>query len=150
MTVQQLTIPAVSWNLPPRMNYTPGMPIALQVVVYNPDLMPRQYRLDLQVTRDGVVLYQETLTVEGEPEFQVGDTTSLAVSGEITLTETDALLELLLWDCTDEEYVASVSTELRREMTWPGMLGWLGLMVFIGLIAVGVVDLIKGKEVKRL
>ena len=150
MTVQQLTIPAVSWNLPPRMNYTPGIPIALQVVIHNPDLMPRQYRLDLQVIKSGAVLYEETLTIDDETEFLVGGTTSLAVSGEITLTETDALLELLLWDCTNEEHVASISSELRREMTWPEMLGWLGLMVFIGLVALGVVDLIKRKEVKPL
>ena len=154
MTTQQLTIPTLSWNLPPGMDYMPGAPITLQVVVYNPDTTPRYYRLDLQVIKSGAVIQEETLTVDDEADFMVGESTSLAVSGEIMVGETDALLELLLWDCADEEYVAGVTTELRHEMTWSEMLGWLGLMLFIGLTALGTSDLIKGliqkKEVKPL
>lgn len=154
MTTQQLTIPSLSWNLPPGIDYTPGVPITLQVIVYNPDTTPHYYRLDLQVIKSGAVIQEETLTVNDEAEFMVGASTSLAVSGEITIVETDALLELRLWDCAGEEYVAGVSMELRHEMTWSEMLGWLGLILFIGLTALGTSDLVKGliqrKEVKPL
>lgn len=148
-----LTIPlgVLSWNLPPTVHYEAGTAIPLELWVGNPTWLPREYSLHLRVTQDSKVVEERTITVDDETSFRVMGNGQRYFYGEETVSVTDAVLSLSLYDVATEDYVASVSTQLYSgflapSFPWQLMFVGLGGLVMVGLTAAVVTSIVKEKK----
>jgi hypothetical protein len=86
----------VFWNLPARTYYLPGTELFCYISVANLTDQDRKYTLLLRSYRDGRVITEETVKVNGLAWFEVPAGDRVTIDGTLALGETDVLLELSL------------------------------------------------------
>lgn len=86
----------VFWSLPARTYYLAGTELFCYISVANLSGEDRRYMLLLRSYRDGVVITEETVRVNGLAWFEVPAHDRVTVDGAFALGETNVLLELNL------------------------------------------------------
>jgi hypothetical protein len=134
------------WNLEPYTQYTPGVPLAIELSVSNPTDAARTYSLLVKLVQGGVTVHEQTLTIDGETEFEVEAEGAKSYSGELTFDYTDATLSIRLWDVATEESIDSVSTFLYYGYvppSAPGIMDWIMMVMMMGICGVMVYNITK-------
>lgn len=132
MTVQYGTL---DWSLPPQLKYVPNEEIPVSITVTNPDIVPHEYSLLMQVTVDvdGVkeLVYQEPLEVRGAEWFTLVPGEVLITPGSLYSSVAPATLHVFIKERKTDEYFTEVLTELIRGYSFEEV----GLVIIVVLLA---------------
>jgi hypothetical protein len=103
----------VFWSLPARTYYLPGTELFAYISVANRDGVDRRFMLLMRSYREGRVLTEEALPVDGMAWFEVPAGDRVTVDGTIVLGESDVLLELNLVEEATQEVVDRAYSRLE-------------------------------------
>lgn len=132
MTVQYGTL---DWSLPPQLKYVPNEEIPVSITVTNPDIVPHEYSLLMQVIVDvnGIreLVYQEPLEVRGAEWFSLAPGEVLITPGSLYSSVAPGRLHIFIKEKKSGEYFAEISTELIRGYSFEEV----GLVIIVVLLA---------------
>ena len=107
----------VFWSLSPVMSYIAGSEIHCRVYVANTTAVERQYMLMARLTRDGEVVDEFPLRVDGLAWFNVGANNVVGLPGAMALDYSDVALTLDLYERETNAVTDSVSAALTSQGT---------------------------------
>lgn len=142
LTVAQLpgTYGMLWWDLAPNITYTPGTALSFRVIVTNVTYEPRTYSLKLELTQLGTAypFYEETVSVDGNTEFEVEARGRKEIALVKAFDITNVLLSAVLYDCQTGRREYSVSSTLRAPGAYTppvDITNWI--LPIVGLALVG-------------
>lgn len=100
------------WNVPPSMVYAAGTEFHARIYVANTTEADREYMLMATVSREGQVLSEFPVTVDGAAWFSVGAGDVVGLPGAMTVDYSDVTLTLNLHERVTGEVTDSVTSAL--------------------------------------
>jgi len=129
------------WNLPQVVSYRANTPLQVVFDVTNITDTDRDYQLQLRLERAGTLIYGPTiLTVDGKEWFTVKATSTLRISGTLTLPETNCDMICALYEKTEPPPGYAPQAEVRCTLQDPMAVMLRNLMpVMIMMMAFGLI-----------
>jgi len=107
----------VFWSLSPVLTYVAGSEAHCRIYVANTTDEERQYMLMAELSREGEVIDQFPLKVDGLAWFTVGANNVVGLPGAVILNYTDCALTINLYERETNQITDSVSTALTSQGT---------------------------------
>ena len=140
----------IAWNLPAALQYTPGMPLQVEIQIVNPTDIDRTYKLIEQELQNAHVIYEGVVPINGQEWFIIPAGHVLILQGTLTLDKTNIVYRMNLVEQSTNSIVDFVSVALTgveeppREMDFMGpMMGIMGIAMMAGIV----IPMIKEREV---
>jgi len=135
----------IAWNLPAALQYTPGMPLQIEVQIFNPTNINRNYKLIEQKLQHGRVIHEAVIPIDGREWFAIPSGHILTIQGTLTLDKTNVVYRMNLMEQSTNRIVDSVSVALTGvgeppapppgEMDFMGpMMGIMGIAMMAGIV----------------
>jgi len=136
----------IAWNLPAALHYIPGMPLQIEIEIFNPTNINRNYKLIEQELQNGRVIHEAVIPIiYGQEWFAIPANHILTIQGTLTLDRTNVVYRMNLMEQSTNRIVDSVSVALTGvgeppapppgEMDFMGpMMGIMGIAMMAGIV----------------